>query len=95
MRDKRPGRVGKEKAVEESHEIALIGKGRYGCQDKKGMEKQHGANIMAVEVQIGDAMLHVTCVVNNQKGLKEDFRRDRSEGRVSRKGLECEREPWK
>ncbi|GJU02529.1 hypothetical protein Tco_1112867, partial [Tanacetum coccineum] len=25
----------------------------YGCQDKKGMEKQHGVNIMAVEVQIG------------------------------------------
>ncbi|GJS58197.1 putative reverse transcriptase domain-containing protein [Tanacetum coccineum] len=28
--------------------IVLIGKGTYGCQDKKGMEKQHGVNIMAV-----------------------------------------------
>ena len=23
----------------------------YGCQDKKGMENQHGVNIMALEVQ--------------------------------------------
>ena len=26
---------------------------RYGCQDNNGMEKQHGVNIMAMEVQIG------------------------------------------
>ncbi|GKD33577.1 hypothetical protein Tco_1249086, partial [Tanacetum coccineum] len=25
----------------------------YGCQDKRRREKQHGVNIMAVEVQIG------------------------------------------
>ncbi|GJV93230.1 hypothetical protein Tco_1541043 [Tanacetum coccineum] len=29
-----------------------IDRQRYGCQDKKGMEKQHGVRIMAVEVQI-------------------------------------------
>ncbi|GKA12021.1 hypothetical protein Tco_0691567 [Tanacetum coccineum] len=30
-----------------------IDRQRCGCQDKKIMEKQHGVNIMAVEVQIG------------------------------------------
>ncbi|GJQ95488.1 zinc finger CCCH domain-containing protein 14 [Tanacetum coccineum] len=30
-----------------------INRQRYGCQDKRRMEKQHGVNIMAVEVQIG------------------------------------------
>ncbi|GJX99496.1 hypothetical protein Tco_0356515 [Tanacetum coccineum] len=30
-----------------------IDRQRYGYQDKKIMEKQHGVNIMAVEVQIG------------------------------------------
>ena len=28
-----------------------IDRQRYGCQDKKGMENQHGVNIMAMEVQ--------------------------------------------
>ncbi|GKB34393.1 hypothetical protein Tco_0879335 [Tanacetum coccineum] len=38
----------------------------YSCQDNKGMGKQHGVSIMAAE----DAMLHVTGVVNNEKGFE-------------------------
>ncbi|GJV11594.1 hypothetical protein Tco_1353135, partial [Tanacetum coccineum] len=40
-------------------------------------------------------MLHVICVINNKKGLKEDSRCDRGEGQVFGNGLEREREPWK
>ncbi|GKA92749.1 hypothetical protein Tco_0814674 [Tanacetum coccineum] len=40
-------------------------------------------------------MLHGICVINNKKGLKEDSRCDRGEGRVFGNGLEREREPWK
>ncbi|GJT64823.1 hypothetical protein Tco_1016303 [Tanacetum coccineum] len=40
-------------------------------------------------------MLHVICVINNKKGLKEDSRCGRGEGRVFGNGLEHKREPWK
>ncbi|GKB09615.1 hypothetical protein Tco_0837927, partial [Tanacetum coccineum] len=38
-------------------------------------------------------MLHVICVINNKKGLKEDSRCDRGEGQVFENGLKREREP--
>ncbi|GKA31763.1 hypothetical protein Tco_0718068 [Tanacetum coccineum] len=51
--NQRRGKYERKEIKAESHGIALIGKGRHGCQDKTGMEKQHNANIMAVKVQIG------------------------------------------
>ncbi|GJT40950.1 hypothetical protein Tco_0940815 [Tanacetum coccineum] len=46
-------RCGKDKRKEIKKSALDFGSySRYGCQDKKGMEKQHGVNIIAMKVQI-------------------------------------------
>nr|GEU62287.1 reverse transcriptase domain-containing protein [Tanacetum cinerariifolium] len=65
------------------------GRGRESEKSQR-MKKQHGLNILAVEVQIEWLWTWL-----GRGWLKEDVGCDRGEGRMSGKGLECEKEQWK
>ncbi|GKD96744.1 hypothetical protein Tco_1380641 [Tanacetum coccineum] len=74
--EKTSGRKSKQWALS-SVRVAGIRR-RCGCQDKKRMEKQHGVNIMAVEVQIGWLWMWLG-------RRSDDFECDRGGGRCPRK----------